>query len=66
MRFHKIIRKSLTLPLADKSAVGTINRPLQPFLDEFVKVHNQSGGGELILLAHRYFIPYGLRCHVRR
>ncbi len=29
------------LLLADKSAVGAINRPLQPVQDEFVDVHNQ-------------------------
>jgi hypothetical protein len=39
MRFHKIIRVSLTFLLADKSAVGAINRPLQSVPDEFVNVH---------------------------
>ncbi len=40
MRFHKIIQVLLTFPLADKSAVGAINRPLRPVQDEFVNVHN--------------------------
>ncbi len=36
MWFHKMVRVFLTLPLADKSAVGAVNRPLQAIRSAFV------------------------------